>query len=97
MKSSQRRRDECGATFKGVEVMKIEKPSVPVPDWLYTTIVASLGIYFIIGGIVWSVLILTGRSVPDSFATILATIAGGLVGLCTPSRHRRSDAEDKSK
>jgi hypothetical protein len=55
------------------------------PEWLYTLVVASLGIYFVIGAVVWALLILAGRDVPDSFATILATIAGGLIGVLKPS------------
>jgi hypothetical protein len=59
------------------------------PDWLYTLIVSALGIYFIVGAVMWAILAYDGRSLPDSFATILATIAGGLVGVLThagPSR-----------
>lgn len=55
------------------------------PDWLYTLVVASLGIYFVIGVVVWAFLILSGRSAPDSFVTILATIAGGLIGVLQPA------------
>ncbi|MGH3924524.1 MAG: hypothetical protein ACRDTT_16965 [Pseudonocardiaceae bacterium] len=70
------------------------KRATVIPDWLYISIVASLGIYFVIGIIVWSIMILNGRSVPDSFATILATIAGGLVGKLAPAGFaRRSDIE----
>ncbi len=76
--------------------MWTEKRVTVVPDWLYMTIVASLGIYFVIGVIVWSIMILNGRPVPDSFATILATIAGGLVGKLAPAGlTRRSDTEEK--
>jgi hypothetical protein len=46
--------------------------------------VVVLGLYFVIGGITWSVLIYNGIQAPDSFATILATIAGGLVGVLSP-------------
>jgi hypothetical protein len=52
----------------------------PLPNWLHVAIVAVLGLYFIIGGIAWTVFIFNGRTVPDSFTTLLATIAGGLVG-----------------
>lgn len=76
--------------------MWTEKRVTVVPDWLYMTIVAALGIYFVIGVIVWSIMILYGRAVPDSFATILATIAGGLVGKLAPAGFaRRSDTEEK--
>jgi drug/metabolite transporter superfamily protein YnfA len=48
-------------------------------------IVAALGLYFIIGAIAWTTFIYNGIPVPDSFATILATIAGGLVGVLAPT------------
>ena len=41
---------------------------------------AALGLYFVIGAIAWTTFIYNGIPVPDSFATILATIAGGLAG-----------------
>jgi Na+/H+ antiporter NhaA len=61
-----------------------------LPNWLYILIVASLGVYFIVGGIAWAIIAYEGRDVPDSFSTILATIAGGLVGLLTPAGAARS-------
>jgi uncharacterized membrane protein YqgA involved in biofilm formation len=66
--------------------MQVKRPSTGLPDWLYTAIVVVLGLYFVIGGITWSVLIYNGIQAPDSFATILATIAGGLVGVLSPVR-----------
>jgi len=45
----------------------------------------ALGLYFIIGAIAWTTFIYNGIPVPDSFATILATIAGGLVGVLAPT------------
>ncbi len=56
-----------------------------LPNWLYILIVASLGIYFIVGGIAWAIIAYEGRDVPEAFSTILATIAGGLVGLLMPA------------
>jgi hypothetical protein len=56
-----------------------------VPDWLYLAIVVALGLYFVIGGIAWTVFIFNGVGVPDAFTTILATIAGGLVGVLSPT------------
>ena len=35
-----------------------------------------LGLYFVIGAIAWATFIYNGIAVPDSFTTILATIAG---------------------
>jgi hypothetical protein len=46
--------------------------------------VAALGLYVVIGGIAWASFIHNGIPVPDSFTTILATIAGGLVGMLAP-------------
>jgi hypothetical protein len=48
-------------------------------------IVGALGLYFVIGGVAWATFIYNGVPVPDSFTTILATIAGGLVGVLAPS------------
>lgn len=56
-----------------------------LPNWLYVLIVASLGIYFIVGGVAWAIIAYEGRDVPEAFSTILATIAGGLVGLLMPA------------
>ena len=56
-----------------------------LPDWLYVAIVAALGLYFVIGAIAWVSFIYNGIAVPDSFTTILATIAGGLVGVLAPT------------
>ena len=56
-----------------------------VPEWLYVAIVATLCLYLIIGGIAWASFIFQGVPVPDSFTTLLATIAGGLVGVLAPS------------
>ena len=62
-----------------------QRPS-GTPDWLYFAIVAALGVYFVIGGIAWTMFIYNGVPVPDSFITLLATIAGGLVGVLAPAR-----------
>ncbi|MGH9280543.1 MAG: hypothetical protein ACRD12_20920 [Acidimicrobiales bacterium] len=62
-----------------------------MPSWLYIVIVGSLGLYFIIGAVAWAIIAYQGRDVPDSFSTILATIAGGLVGLLTPSPGGKDD------
>jgi hypothetical protein len=65
--------------------MQLQRRPSGVPDWLYVAIVAALGLYFVIGGIAWVTFIYNGVAVPDSFATILATIAGGLVGVLAPT------------
>jgi hypothetical protein len=65
--------------------MQLQRRPSGLPDWLYLAIVAALGLYFVIGAIAWTTFIYNGIPVPDSFATILATIAGGLVGVLAPS------------
>jgi hypothetical protein len=65
--------------------MQLQRRPSGLPDWLYVAIVAALGLYFVIGGIAWASFIYNGIPVPDSFTTILATIAGGLVGVLAPT------------
>jgi hypothetical protein len=67
--------------------MQMQVPPRPsgLPDWLYIAIVAALGLYFVIGAIAWVSFIYNGIAVPDSFTTILATIAGGQVGVLAPT------------
>jgi hypothetical protein len=65
--------------------MQLQRRPSSLPDWLYVAIVAALGLYFVIGAIAWTTFIYNGIPVPDSFATILATIAGGLVGVLAPA------------
>jgi drug/metabolite transporter (DMT)-like permease len=65
--------------------MQLQRRPSGVPDWLYVAIVVALGVYFVIGGIAWTMFIWNGLNVPDSFVTLLATIAGGLVGVLAPS------------
>jgi hypothetical protein len=73
--------------LRTTEVMQMQLQRRPsgLPDWLYVAIVAALGLYFVIGGIAWTTFIYNGIPVPDSFTTILATIAGGLVGVLAPT------------
>ena len=71
-------------TIKVMQMQLHRRPSA-LPDWLYVAIVATLGLYFLIGGIAWTMFIYNGVAVPESFTTILATIAGGLVGVLAPS------------
>jgi hypothetical protein len=65
--------------------MQLQRRPSGLPDWLYVAVVGALGLYFVIGGVAWATFIHNGVPVPDSFATILATIAGGLVGVLAPS------------
>ena len=55
-----------------------------VHEWLYLVIVVGLSIYLIIGVVVWGWLLLTDRSVPTGFATVLSAIIGGLIGVLAP-------------
>ena len=90
--------------------MQLQRRPSGLPDWLYIAIVAALGLYFIIGAIAWTTFIYRGIAVPDSFTTILATIAAGwsacsrpLVVKLGPRRpagnngHRRSDSRRTSR
>jgi hypothetical protein len=65
--------------------MQLQRRPNGIPEWLYVVIVATLCLYLIIGGVVWASFIYQGVPVPDSFTTLLATIAGGLVGVLAPS------------
>lgn len=69
--------------------MQQQEQGPGLPEWLYVVIVVALAVYFIIGAIAWTLLALAGTPMPSGFATILATIAGGLVGVLTPGRTRR--------
>jgi hypothetical protein len=75
--------------------MQLQRRPSALPDWLYVAIVAALGLYFVIGGIAWATFIYNGVAVPDSFTTILATIAGGLVGVLAPSAGSARSAEPR--
>jgi hypothetical protein len=79
--------------------MQMQLPRRPsaVPDWLYAAIVAALGLYFIIGGIAWTMFIYNGVAVPESFTTILATIAGGLVGVLSPTGATRPSQPEQEE
>jgi hypothetical protein len=65
--------------------MQLQRRPSSLPEWLSVGIVVALGLYFVIGAIAWTTFIYNGIPVPDSFATILATIAGGLVGVLAPT------------
>jgi hypothetical protein len=83
---------ELGNPQRVMQVQLQRRPS-GLPDWLYVAIVAALGLYFVIGGIAWATFIHNGVPVPDSFTTILATIAGGLVGVLAPTAGPARSAE----
>ncbi len=55
------------------------------PGWLYAAIVITLCLALLGGVFGWFMLALYGGEMPDGLAAILATIAGGLVGILIPS------------
>lgn len=61
-------------------------------DWLYVVIVGALAAYLVIGVVAWTWMLLAGIAAPASFTTILATIAGGLVGILAPLGPRDTEA-----
>lgn len=63
-------------------------------EWLYLIMVVALAVYFVIGGIAWVVLLLKGRDVPGAFATVLASVGGGLVGTLGSRLRSRSGPGD---
>lgn len=65
------------------------------PAWLYTAIVLILGVTLITGVISWVWLTFDGKPLPDGLATLLATIAGGLVGTLTAGEMRPRDRRDE--
>jgi hypothetical protein len=77
--------------------MQLQRRPSALPDWLYVAIVATLGLYFVIGGIAWTTFIYNGIAVPDSFTTILATIAGGLVGVLAPTHSPARSSQSRQE
>jgi hypothetical protein len=86
-----------GAPEQEVMQMQLHRRPSSLPDWLYVAIVATLGLYFVIGGIAWTTFIYNGIAVPDSFTTILATIAGGLVGVLAPTRSPARSSQSRQE
>jgi Na+/H+ antiporter NhaA len=66
--------------------MELQRRLISAQEWLYIIIVASLALYLVIGVVVWAWMIFSGITAPEAFTTIIATIAGGLVGIATPLR-----------
>jgi hypothetical protein len=94
--SEHNKRTGAPGTTKVMQMQLQRRPS-GLPDWLYIAIVAALGLYFVIGAIAWATFIYNGIPVPDSFATILATIAGGLVGVLAPTAGPARSAEPRQQ
>jgi hypothetical protein len=63
------------------------------PSWLYIFIVLILGATLIAGVVSWIWLTFENKQMPDGLATVLATIAGGLVGVLTMSDGRAGRGE----
>jgi hypothetical protein len=57
-----------------------------VQEWLYVVVAAALALYLVIGVVAWTWMLLDGIDVPSGFTTVLATIAGGMIGALGPLR-----------
>ena len=53
------------------------------PEWMYMAIVGILGLSLLAGVGAWVALIFVNKQMPTGLATVMATIAGGLVGALT--------------
>ena len=69
----------------------------PAPNWLYIFIVLILGATLIAGVVSWIWLTFENKQLPDGLATVLATIAGGLVGVLTMGRRPRQRAQSGAR
>jgi hypothetical protein len=77
--------------------MQRPKPPPGAPNWLYALIVASLALYLLVGVVAWVIMIFLGIRMPDGLAATLATIAGGLIGILTPSAMTQGASDDQAK
>jgi hypothetical protein len=73
----------------------------PPLGWLYIFIVLVLGATLLTGVVSWVWLTFEDRALPSGLATVLATIAGGLVGALTAgelgaARSSRRDQSDSN-
>lgn len=80
--------------------MASRRLSPAASGWLYVFIVIILGATLLTGVVSWVWLTFEERPLPDGLATVIATIAGGLVGALTAgelssSRERRGDGPDR--
>jgi hypothetical protein len=69
----------------------------PTLVWLYVFIVLILGATLLTGVVSWVWLTFEDRALPPGLATVLATIAGGLVGALTAGemRNQRRGADEE--
>ena len=71
-----------------------ERRLAQVKDWLYVVIVGALALYLVIGVVAWAWMLINGIPAPDAFATILASISGGLIGILAPLGRKSGQAPD---
>ncbi|MDP8969315.1 MAG: hypothetical protein M3N52_02180 [Actinomycetota bacterium] len=71
-----------------------------VSSWLYVLVAVTLSLALLAGGVAWVLLAFADKQMPDGLAAVLATIAGGLVGILTPGgpsgRARTGPAQDQT-
>lgn len=81
-----------------METGRRDERRTSIEEWLYVVIVGALTTYFVIGIVAWTWMLFSGIAAPEAFTTILATIAGGLVGILTPlgGRSTLTDGEDQT-
>jgi hypothetical protein len=74
--------------------MAVRRRSTAPPGWLYLVIVLILGATLLIGIVSWVLLAFENDNMPDGLATLLATVAGGLVGALTMSETRGTPRDE---
>jgi hypothetical protein len=74
--------------------MAVRRRSTAPPGWLYLVIVLILGATLLIGVVSWIWLAFENDDMPDGLATLLATVAGGLVGALTMNDARGARRDD---
>lgn len=55
------------------------------PGWLYVPIVIALSLVFLLGALLWMLLAINGKAMPDGLAAIVGAIGGGLVATLATS------------
>ena len=64
------------------------RPLAEPSGLIYLVIVITLSVALLGGGVGWFVLALYGAEMPEGLAAVMATIAGGLVGVLLPGGPR---------